>query len=1288
MGFYGNITNTNKTQFTFDRSYPNRAIMEERIAVDSIYLGRYVLVEYDLNTHDTLDTFLRAFYRKSGRNDEFFTSPNFEEETRIKWTDKPAVNNPYRGEGNAVVTGQIIYVEVPVTPEENIHDTQQIFYKCINSKDSSDVGDTAIFERVVNNEIPYTTNYNIDISRYGQGRGYDSTVWQKVYTNDTEKFVMIAELNSVVPTFDLSADAPTMEPITPHFDADSTNVYYKLHWQPQWGFRVARLADEPVGAISDANTIWLREIYDSATDKKIKQYFNIEQNAWIEYVDESEIQELAAAIYYNAAAFEKQLDVTRLDSDVETPIINKHNDTSNYFTVLPTGSSGYKYNTHDGTGEKRSAKDIQEMRINLPAIGNMMSDAWDIIHGPNRNDSTSESLQGRLDFFTDHIEGNEIPVQSAKGRYLVGTKINGNTQHPVETDTILEEALSTSYDEDDAWIQTSINVEHDYENPNYHQNAISIHHTFHPQTNTDTYADKNGDPLLEGQEAGENNNDSDVLTLYTPKVDAAGHVVGHNTEHIILPYGYKFFKTDGLNYLDNGDLYTEVNNSANGANTSSATADASDIAADNTKDTFTINPYNKWIQTQFGEDDQLLIAHEIHAIDTVKQSTNLNTNHVALSQIDGDNIILQDLEFDAAGHVIVNRKHEYTLPYGYKIIKVTNNEEVDEPETTVVEAGQIADNTQDTLTFSASNRWIKFDNSVEDTIQVGHRLGKFITTNGNVTTPNKLYGLEQDEDHTKSDVNRGDLDNDNTFEVPCFSFDEAGHITEARTHTVTLPELFNKVNVIGNSINTNDSTYTAGLIEADNLNDTVTLAPGNKWIELTAKPLEDTVGFSHYVKAFSETTGSIDYNNAGASNKNKQFQIQDITWDEAGHLVASKRTTYQLPDGFKTIVIKNDGNNNLGFAAANGGNLVADLVADTTTVNTGNRWIKLVANPETDSYTIYHSAASTATEDTLKTTQTGNETPNFGTTFLIPEVKYDSAGHISDIATHTVQLPLPSLNDLTATPSSVLTGIQMVDATGAITQTNADVGTLVLTQYDATGTSNTNKVIATDTINQAIKKLQIQIENEQTARANAISTLYGGENLETAFDTIKEIGNWLKTNDANTDGAIDNIVLLMSDETVNGSIKQQLKVETDARVAANNNLTQALNAETQARKNSDTTINNALAAEVSARKTLASNISATLAAHEAKPSFGITNENIEAWNKCEKNVQADWANEDTTSDAYILNKPDLSKIVETTSTFEYIDANGNTTYKTISELCAYIATLEARIKVLESPAVE
>jgi hypothetical protein len=43
---------------------------------------------------------------------------------------------------------------------------------------------------------------------------------------------MIAELNSVVPTFKIAIDPPTEEPRNPHFDQVSTDVYYRLHMQP------------------------------------------------------------------------------------------------------------------------------------------------------------------------------------------------------------------------------------------------------------------------------------------------------------------------------------------------------------------------------------------------------------------------------------------------------------------------------------------------------------------------------------------------------------------------------------------------------------------------------------------------------------------------------------------------------------------------------------------------------------------------------------------------------------------------------------------------------------------------------------------------------------------------------------------------------------------------------------------------------------------------------------------------------------------------------------------------
>jgi hypothetical protein len=75
----------------------------------------------------------------------------------------------------------------------------------------------------------YLINFNVDLENYPTSRGYDSTVWQKTYADGKPKYVMIAELNSVVPILDIAADAPTLAPVMPHFDVDSTNIYYKLH---------------------------------------------------------------------------------------------------------------------------------------------------------------------------------------------------------------------------------------------------------------------------------------------------------------------------------------------------------------------------------------------------------------------------------------------------------------------------------------------------------------------------------------------------------------------------------------------------------------------------------------------------------------------------------------------------------------------------------------------------------------------------------------------------------------------------------------------------------------------------------------------------------------------------------------------------------------------------------------------------------------------------------------------------------------------------------------------------
>ena len=382
--FYGNITNTSRTQFQFDKIYPNRYEMDRNATRDGVYLGRYVLVEYDDEYH--LDTFIRVQI-KNGK----------------------AYYNPIGGTGyvtlltrGMVDKGEIIYqADEILTPETGLTPTHCKFYQ-ITSDFVEGSSDPATFVAITTvNSYGYTANYHIDLGIYAKdnnSRGYDSTVWQKVYTNGIEKYVMIAELNTVVPKFDVSPDAPTMNPIVPHFDTQSTDVYYKLHWQAPWGFRVAENPTQ-----SDEQTTWTTYHYDE------------EKNTHTE-----SSQSKKAAIFYNKAAFEP--------FGTNGVITKKYLDCDNEIKVAPTGSSGNLYNKHAGASTDMAADyDIQELTINLPAIGNMMSDAWDIIHGPNRDNARTDkngSLQGRLDSFKD-MAADEIPVKRGSDGTIIGATING-----------------------------------------------------------------------------------------------------------------------------------------------------------------------------------------------------------------------------------------------------------------------------------------------------------------------------------------------------------------------------------------------------------------------------------------------------------------------------------------------------------------------------------------------------------------------------------------------------------------------------------------------------------------------------------------------------------------------------------------------------------------------------------------------------------------------------------------------------------------------------------------------
>lgn len=602
MGFYGNITNTAKTQFTFDRTYPNRKTMESRIATDEIYLGRYVLVEYDLTNKETLDTYNRVQMNSRG---QFFVYPGSTSDTnRIRYV--PLEEDGSRPDNighNAVTYGDLVYTE-------NDSTKVQTFYKCTGSAGSDGQGGYyAAFSSIAVSENNYTQNYNIDMSVYGEGRGYDSTVWQKVYTQGTEKFVMIAELNTVVPTFDITADAPTMTPLTPHFDTNSTNVYYKIHWQPQWGMRIAQAEDGK----SDMDTQWLRETYLPETGKTTKEYYDSATSTWKTYTSTqppSAATNVPAAIYWNNAALSPQVDETRTDDDG----LNKTVPGDNIVSVLPTGISGKTYPKHDGTSRLAEAPDIQEFKINLPVIGNIVSDAYDIIHGPYRNNSPADSLQGRLNFFKN-MEENEVPVQSPNG-YLVGSTVTG-----------------------DDWINPAVNVSGEDE---YHQDAITVTHLYNPVDDTTSTLD------LTASGSG------DTVDLYTPNVDEKGHVVGHDTKTVTLPNGFERVIIQGA--ASGKDINDQ--DALSGENELETFV----LTSENTKDVYSIFNINKWIQLANKTDETTGKGYGIaHAL---SEQSAITVGNETVSPKFGETFNIPRFTTDNAGHIVSASNQVITLPTG------------------------------------------------------------------------------------------------------------------------------------------------------------------------------------------------------------------------------------------------------------------------------------------------------------------------------------------------------------------------------------------------------------------------------------------------------------------------------------------------------------------------------------------------------------------------------------------------------------------------------------------------
>lgn len=339
MGFYGNITNTSKTTFTFDKIYSNRLQMDNSCTSDGIFLGRYVLVEYGLPATQYLVGYLD--------NKIMYDDPSDRSDSHIILCEN----------------GKLVKVK-----------RSNQWYLYVGNVTASGTKEWKYLTRITNDRVDdeqYNLNYQIDYPVYG--RGYDSTVWIKQYINNQETYVQIAELNTVVPNFSIYP----LLPQDPYVAVDDSSIVYqpgKYYYYDETDshYKLDNNDIKTEGRIYYLESELGPAITTDQSSTNLLYKLRVPTNFQLDLDDNN--------IYYNKAGFSK----TKHFRD------DKTENTINY----KLSQSGYRfyYNVEQDNvvGEPiEDGYDRKSLVVKLPALGNAVCDTYDLLYGQNRNDSTT-----------------------------------------------------------------------------------------------------------------------------------------------------------------------------------------------------------------------------------------------------------------------------------------------------------------------------------------------------------------------------------------------------------------------------------------------------------------------------------------------------------------------------------------------------------------------------------------------------------------------------------------------------------------------------------------------------------------------------------------------------------------------------------------------------------------------------------------------------------------------------------------------------------------------------------
>ena len=238
--FYGNMKNNSRTSFIFDKIYPTRTAMEMALnAVDNdnnpigdgIFVNRYVLVDYHyalmdpIITQDNIDQYytevdnsivtiqnFRTYYIKEilGDGTKVYSHPtHFQKDENTKYYQKTIFIEKYQNERSE--------------PQADQFDSQD------EPNQSDVINSTNVFRET---DLYYAHRY-LDWENYRAS--YDCTVWMKIYADNKERYIMVAELDAKAPILEFIDDAPSCQNGSGHFDSRmSTDLNYVYFMPSNW----------------------------------------------------------------------------------------------------------------------------------------------------------------------------------------------------------------------------------------------------------------------------------------------------------------------------------------------------------------------------------------------------------------------------------------------------------------------------------------------------------------------------------------------------------------------------------------------------------------------------------------------------------------------------------------------------------------------------------------------------------------------------------------------------------------------------------------------------------------------------------------------------------------------------------------------------------------------------------------------------------------------------------------------------------------------------------------------